>query len=148
MGRTHVSGPQFQGPRQQTSTLGNANVGHVTLTQTGTFTDGDLAGAFSLGINIPANCEIVQINGFTKEAFTGATNLDLEIGTQADPDAFADITDFHSGGRRSATIDTAQANALSITTDTEIFATPTVAGTATAGLGQVVVQYVQRDVTG
>jgi hypothetical protein len=147
MGRTHVSGPQFQGPRQKTSTLGNANIGNVMLSQIGSFDFNDLGAAFSLGINIPANCEILQINGFTTAAFTGATNLDLEIGTSTDADAFADIADFHTGGRRSANIDTTQAANLTVTAETEVFATPSVTGTATAGTGHVVVQYVQLEPT-
>lgn len=96
--------------------------------------------AVSVGV-IPAGALILKpISGAQiEEAFNAGTTNTIDIGTSADADLYA--TDLAGGTVTFVPID--EAVALTVSADTEIFATVGLTGTAaTAGKATIVVAYV------
>lgn len=100
----------------------------------------DNGSAVSVGV-IPAGALILKpISGAqVEEAFNAGTTNTIDIGTSADADLYA--TDLAGGTVTFVPID--EAVALTVSADTEIFATVGLTGTAaTAGKATIVVAYI------
>jgi hypothetical protein len=100
----------------------------------------DNGAAVSVGV-IPAGALILKpISGAqVEEAFNAGTTNTIDIGTSADADLYA--TDLAGGTVTFVPID--EAVALTVSADTEIFATVGLTGTAaTAGKATIVVAYI------
>jgi len=152
MASTTFSGPIKAGTIANTtgSTLGDnvKNVGQVVMTQSS-----DVAlthattTATALGIVIPANSQIMNINIVVEELFANSSTTTIAIG-----DGSGDATDIAAAHNVSATavgplkMLQASAGAWDNTgsTDIELYGI-TVANSATAGKARIVVEYVQNN---
>lgn len=109
------------------------------LRKTITFADDDVE--VTVGF-IPSGSLILKPSSgiHVTTAFNAGTANVLDIGTSADPDAFA--TDLALGTADFVALDVASGSFL-VTSDTTITATPALTGTAaTAGSGEVVIEYI------
>ena len=152
MASTTFSGPIKAGTIANTTgtTLGDdvKNVGQVVMTQSS-----DVAlthattTATALGIVIPANSQIMNINIVVEALFTNSSTTTIAIGNGSD-----DATDIAAAHNVSATavgpLKMLQASAGAWdnigTTDIELYGI-TVANSATAGKARIVVEYVQNN---
>ena len=152
MASTTFSGPIKAGTISNTTgtTLGDdvKNVGQVVMTQSS-----DVAlthattTATALGIVIPANSQIMNINIVVEQLFANSSTTTIAIGNGSD-----DATDIAAAHNVSATavgpLKMLQASAGAWdnigTTDIELYGI-TVANSATAGKARIVVEYVQNN---
>ena len=152
MASTTFSGPIKAGTIANTTgtTLGDdvKNVGQVVMTQSS-----DVAlthattTATALGIVIPANSQIMNINIVVEALFTNSSTTTIAIGNGSD-----DATDIAAAHNVSATavgpLKMLQASAGAWdnvgTTDIELYGI-TVANSANAGKARIVVEYVQNN---
>ena len=152
MASTTFSGPIKAGTIANTTgtTLGDdvKNVGQVVMTQSS-----DVAlthattTATALGIVIPANSQIMNINIVVEQLFANSSTTTIAIGNGSD-----DATDIAAAHNVSATavgpLKMLQASAAAWhdigTSDIELFGI-TVANSATAGKARIVVEYVQNN---
>ena len=152
MASTTFSGPIKAGTIANTTgtTLGDdvKNVGQVVMTQSS-----DVAlthattTATALGIVIPANSQIMNINIVVEALFTNSSTTTIAIGNGSD-----DATDIAAAHNVSATavgpLKMLQASAGAWdnigSTDIELYGI-TVANSATAGKARIVVEYVQNN---
>ena len=152
MASTTFSGPIKAGTIANTTgtTLGDdvKNVGQVVMTQSS-----DVAlthattTATALGIVIPANSQIMNINIVVEALFTNSSTTTIAIGNGSD-----DATDIAAAHNVSATavgpLKMLQASAGAWdnigTTDIELYGITT-ANSATAGKARIVVEYVQNN---
>ena len=152
MASTTFSGPIKAGTIANTTgtTLGDdvKNVGQVVMTQSS-----DVAlthattTATALGIVIPANSQIMNINIVVEALFTNSSTTTIAIGNGSD-----DATDIAAAHNVSATavgpLKMLQASAGAWdnigSTDIELFGITT-ANSATAGKARIVVEYVQNN---
>ena len=152
MASTTFSGPIKAGTISNTTgtTLGDnvANVGQVVMTQSS-----DVAlthattTATALGIVIPANSQIMNINIVVEQLFANSSTTTIAIGNGSD-----DATDIAAAHNVSATavgpLKMLQASAGAWdnigSTDIELYGI-TVANSANAGKARIVVEYVQNN---
>ena len=152
MASTTFSGPIKAGTISNTTgtTLGDdvKNVGQVVMTQSS-----DVAlthattTATALGIVIPANSQIMNINIVVEQLFANSSTTTIAIGNGSD-----DATDIAAAHNVSATavgpLKMLQASAGAWdnigTTDIELYGITT-ANSATAGKARIVVEYVQNN---
>ena len=152
MASTTFSGPIKAGTIANTTgtTLGDnvKNVGQVVMTQSS-----DVAlthattTATALGIVIPANSQIMNINIVVEQLFANSSTTTIAIG-----DSLGDATDIAAAHNVSATavgpLKMLQASAGAWdnigTTDIELYGITT-ANSATAGKARIVVEYVQNN---
>ena len=152
MASTTFSGPIKAGTISNTTgtTLGDnvANVGQVVMTQSS-----DVAlthattTATALGIVIPANSQIMNINIVVEQLFANSSTTTIAIGNGSD-----DATDIAAAHNVSATavgpLKMLQASAGAWdnigSTDIELYGITT-ANSATAGKARIVVEYVQNN---
>ena len=152
MGTTTFSGPIKAGTIKNTTgtTLGTdvKNVGQVVMTQSSTVAlTHATTTATALGIIIPANSQIMNINIVVEELFANSSTTTIAIGNGAD-----NATDIAAAHSVSATavgpLKMLQASAGAWdnvgTTDIELYGI-TVANTANAGKARMVVEYVQNN---
>jgi len=148
MGFSTFSGPVRVGPIKEGSTR---NTGVVVLSQTDTFAYTD-TGAFATNIILPAGSQILNMFVDASAAWNTGTSDALEIGTQADPDAYADVADLQGTGRLALTMpDAGQATACANigTSDVTVYLKITSSGTAaSAGAAYFTVVYAQKDSAG
>lgn len=148
MGKSTFSGPVKAGTIDATTgtTVGTnvANVGYVTMNQSGV---PDITGASKLNQRmavIPANSQIIDVilNVTTAGDDTGAATI--SVGTATDADAFLNGINTKAVGTTHGTLDTEATNVG--TTDLEVLADFTGAnGNGTAGVATVTVLYVQNN---
>lgn len=139
MGATTFSGPVRSGLADRET------IGWQTTTQQATYVFTD-TGSFATTIIIPAYSHILQIGNTITTAWDSGTSDALEIGTLADPDAFADVADLQTAGLSPLAVDATQAAAiLNVgSTDVTLYLTITsVGGAATAGAATIYAQYLQ-----
>ena len=152
MGTTTFSGPIKAGTIKNTTgtTLGTdvKNVGQVVMTQSSTVAlTHATTTATALGIIIPANSQIMNINIVVEELFANSSTTTIAIGNGAD-----NATDIAAAHNVSATavgpLKMLQASAGAWdnvgTTDIELYGI-TVANSANAGKARIVVEYVQNN---
>lgn len=91
---------------------------------------------------LPAGALVIGGGVHVSTVFNAGTNNNIDVGTAADPDGFATALAMTSAGLK-AFDELATSDDLLMTTDTTITATLGLTGTAaSAGVCQVVVQYV------
>ena len=152
MGTTTFSGPIKAGTIKNTTgtTLGTdvKNVGQVVMTQSSTVAlTHATTTATALGIIIPANSQIMNINIVVEQLFANSSTTTIAIGNGAD-----NATDIAAAHNVSATavgpLKMLQASAGAWdnvgTTDIELYGI-TVANSANAGKARIVVEYVQNN---
>ena len=152
MASTTFSGPIKAGTIKNTTgtTLGTdvKNVGQVVMTQSSTVAlTHATTTATALGIIIPANSQIMNINIVVEELFANSSTTTIAIGNGAD-----NATDIAAAHNVSATavgpLKMLQASAGAWdnvgTTDIELYGI-TVANSANAGKARIVVEYVQNN---
>tara|TARA_B000000532_G_C18771493_1_gene364169 strand:+ start:111 stop:584 length:474 start_codon:yes stop_codon:yes gene_type:complete len=152
MGTTTFSGPIKAGTIKNTTgtTLGTdvKNVGQVVMTQSSTVAlTHATTTATALGIIIPANSQIMNINIVVEELFANSSTTTIAIGNGAD-----NATDIAAAHNVAATavgpLKMLQASAGAWdnvgTTDIELYGI-TVANSANAGKARIVVEYVQNN---
>ena len=152
MGTTTFSGPIKAGTIKNTTgtTLGTdvKNVGQVVMTQSSTVAlTHATTTATALGIIIPANSQIMNINIVVEQLFANSSTTTIAIGNGAD-----NATDIAAAHNVSATavgpLKMLQASAGAWdnvgTTDIELYGI-TVANSADAGKARIVVEYVQNN---
>lgn len=122
-------------------------VGTALLRQTATF-DFEDTGSFDSGIQLPANAQITDILVDVLTAWDSATSDALEIGTEADPDAYGDIADLQAAGRAVVDFDATQGAAIADigNADVPVFLTINSAGgSLTQGSARITVVYAPAD---
>ena len=152
MGTTTFSGPIKAGTIKNTTgtTLGTdvKNVGQVVMTQSSTVAlTHATTTATALGIIIPANSQIMNINIVVEQLFANSSTTTIAIG-----DGSGDATDIAAAHSVSATavgpLKMLQASAGAWvntgTSDIELFGI-TVANSANAGKARIVVTYAQNN---
>ena len=152
MASTTFSGPIKAGTIANTTatTLGDnvKNVGQVVMTQSSTVAlTHATTTATALGIIIPANSQIMNINIVVEQLFANSSTTTIAIGNGAD-----NATDIAAAHSVSATavgpLKMLQASAGAWdnvgTTDIELYGI-TVANSANAGKARIVVEYVQNN---
>ena len=152
MGTTTFSGPIKAGTIKNTTgtTLGTdvKNVGQVVMTQSSTVAlTHATTTATALGIIIPANSQIMNINIVVEQLFANSSTTTIAIGNGAD-----NATDIAAAHNVAATavgpLKMLQASAGAWdnvgTTDIELYGI-TVANSANAGKARIVVEYVQNN---
>ena len=152
MGTTTFSGPIKAGTIKNTTgtTLGTdvKNVGQVVMTQSSTVAlTHATTTATALGIIIPANSQIMNINIVVEQLFANSSTTTIAIGNGAD-----NATDIAAAHNVSATavgpLKMLQASAGAWdnigTSDIELFGI-TVANSANAGKARIVVTYAQNN---
>ena len=152
MGTTTFSGPIKAGTIKNTTgtTLGTdvKNVGQVVMTQSSTVAlTHATTTATALGIIIPANSQIMNINIVVESLFTNSSTTTIAIGN-----ASGSATNIGAAHNVSATavgpLKMLQASAGAWdnvgTTDIELYGI-TVANSASAGKARIVVEYVQNN---
>lgn len=145
MATTTFSGPIKSGDIREGS---SKNTGDVVLSQTAAFSYTD-TGAFASGIILPANSQIVDIKVKTFVAWDSVTSDALEIGTLADPDAYADVTNLKAtAGVATVAQDVTQLAAVDDigTSDVPLYLKITsVGGSLSQGSARITVLYVQNN---
>lgn len=142
MGKTTFSGPVRAGTIRDGS---SANIGGVVLSQTATF-DFEDTGSFASGIILPAGAQIIDQIVDVTTAFDSGTSDALEIGTEADPDAYGDVADLQAAGRTVVDPDATQCAAIDDIGDADVpvYLTVSSAGASiTAGEARITITYRQ-----
>ena len=146
MGQTTFSGPIKAGTISNTTgtTVGTnvANVGQVVMAQSAAITEA--AASADVGIVIPANSQIVEINVLVQTAWDGGTNT-LDVGDRSDTDLFVDGLPCTVVGNHRVTVATTgtEANWRDVGTSDVGFSVDSVAGGS--GAGVLTVSYIQNN---